>query len=367
MTHPDLDPDLERLRHALRVSAGRDLARHAAARRRRLVASRSAGGGSVVLAGITVAIVALTSSSSSQSRWAQQTLQRAAAVVASPASADKILHITAVETLTPGARRLWLTPVAKLTEQAWIQGGQTSRERTVLHPPGGPVLEEMASQGIYNKTDNLIYPWPKTPSGSPRYTLTPKGQARSYVLTARTPFGRLVTEKLDAHDAYALRAGRYVTSWTVSWDSKAEQQRLGVLVAPRSTTPPSTQDLTPSPGATNFAAELRSLLNAGDARVTRTTTSDGKRAIEITEPEAGSNGKKVFRRYYVTPDTYAPIELDIYAFGNPADETRIHITNYKIIPLAGHQQLLRVNVPDSARLDRDPKGWWQASGLPRPF
>lgn len=367
MTDRNLDPDLERLRDALRVGVGRDLARRAAARRRRVVASRSAGGGSVVLAGIAVGIFALTSSSSSQSGWVQQTLQRAAAVVAPPASADKILHITAVETMTLGARRLNLTPVAKLTEQAWIRGGQRARERAVLRVPGGPLLEEMASQGIYNKTDNLIYPWPKIPGGSPRYTLSPKGQARSYVLTARTPSGRLVTQKLDAHDAHALRAGRYVTSWAVWWDAKTQQQQLNVLVAPRSRTPPPTRDLTPSPGSTNFAAELRSLLTADDAHVTRTTTSDGKRAIEITQPEENTKHKTVFRRYYVTPKTYAPIELDIYAFGDPADETRIRIIDYQTIPLAGHQQLLEVHVPTSARIDHNPKGWWQATGLPRPF
>ncbi|MGI8712611.1 MAG: hypothetical protein ACR2NR_05380 [Solirubrobacteraceae bacterium] len=42
----------------------------------------------------------------------------------------------------------------------------------------------------------------------------------------------------------------------------------------------------------------------------------------------------------------------------------MHFTTYETLPLAGHEQLVRVRVPPTAHHDRTPADYWNAVGRP---
>ena len=363
MTRLDRDPDLERLGAALRAGAARDLARRTRATHQRQGARRGALAAILVLAAAAVAAFMLTRSSAGESASTKQTLRRAAAVLTPQASSTTILYVSATETLSPLAQKGRATTVAKLTEHAWIQQGPPGDERVVLQVPGGPVIEENGDGEIYNETDNAIYPAPQTPKGTPHYTLTPTGSG-SYRLRITVSHGRVFTQTLAASTAKALRDGQDSVQWTVGWNPRTQTQTIQSLVLPSLKQLKQTQTQQPDPASTNFASQLHGLLNSGHARVTRTTTSDGQPAIEISsvDPQSGPR-----TNYYVNPETYAPIELDSFGYDSPRDITRIHLNAYETLPLAGHRQLLKVTIPATAHKDRTPAAYWNAEGLPRPF
>ena len=363
MTRPTLDPDLDRLGAALRAGAARDLARRTRPRPQRDGAVRGALATAALLAMASVAVWLLTGSSSGESALTRQTLARAAAVLAPAASSQTILHVKATETLSPLARRGRATTVAKLTEEAWLQQGEPYAERIVLQVPGGPVLEETGDRQIYNATYHTIYPAPKIPSGTPRYTLTPAGSG-SYRLRVRLPHGRVMTQTLSASVAAALRTGKDAVQWTVGWNPRTQIQTIQPLVLPTLGQLKRVQVQQPDPASTDFAAQLHGLLNSGHARVTRTTISGGQPALEISSvhPQSGPRSN-----YYVNPQTYAPIELDTFGYDSPHDITRVHLSIYGTLPLAGHRALLKVTIPATARTDRSPAAYWNAFDLPRPF
>jgi hypothetical protein len=56
-----------------------------------------------------------------------------------------------------------------------------------------------------------------------------------------------------------------------------------------------------------------------------------------------------------------------YGYDSTKDVTRLYITTYQTLPLAGHHNLLRFIVPASARVDHTPASYWHAAGLPRAF
>lgn len=340
----------------LAESPARPAPRHPAAR-------RGTAAGAVALAAAAAGVVVLDQPSR-ESAWAQQALQRAAAVVIPPSSPDTILHVAATETLSPLARRDSKTTVASLSEEAWIQQGRPWNVRAILQVPGGHILEADNTGQVYDRSANTVLPAPAIPHGKPQYTLTPIEGGR-YRLTARLPSGRAsAPEILNASTARALRDGTEVVQWTVSWDDHAQVQRLEPTVLPSNRQLAQTQAQQPSPGSASFAAELRALLDSGHARVTRTTTADGRPAIEISSvhPQSGPPTD-----YYVDPHTYQPIELDIYGFDSRDDVSRLRITRWETLPLAGHEQLVHVDVPPTAEVDRTPAHYWQAVELPRPF
>jgi hypothetical protein len=363
MTRADLDPDLARLGAALRTGAALDLARRESATPRRGGFRGGAAAAMVVLAVVAVGVFALTRPSSGESAFARQTLLRAAAVLTPQGSSHVILHIDATETLSPLARRGAGTTVSTLTEQAWIQQGSRGGERTILHVPGGPRLEQDSGSQIYNETDNLIYPAPQAPRGKPRYRLTATGQG-GYRLRVKLPHGGFSTQHLTASTAQALHDGQESVQWIVSWNARTQTQRVQALVLPTLRQLQQTQVEQPDPASTGFAAQLHGLLHSGHARVTATTTSDGRPAIEISSvrPQSGPQ-----TNYYVNPRTDAPIELDTFGFHNPRDITRLHISTYQTLPLAGHEHLLKVTIRANAREDHTPAAYWDALGLPRPF
>ncbi len=363
MTRLNRDPDLDRLGVALRAGAARDLARRAPLKSPRDGALRGALVATALLAIAGLAVWLLTRSSSGEAALTRQTLQRAAAVLAPRSSSQTILHVEATETLSPLARRGRATTVAKLTEQAWLQQGPPYAERIILQVPGGPVLEETGDRQIYNATEHAIYPAPQIPRGRPHYTLTPAGSG-SYRLRVRLPHGRVMTQTLPASVAEALRTGKDAVQWTVGWNPSTQTQTVRPLVLPSLGQLKQVQSQQPDPASTDFAAQLHALLSSGHARVTRTTVSGGQPALEISSvhPQSGPRAN-----YYVNPQTYAPIELDTFGYDSPHDITRVHLSIYGTVPLAGHRALLKVTIPATARTDRSPAAYWNAFDLPRPF
>jgi hypothetical protein len=333
------------------------------AKRRRPAARVGFTAGTVVAAGALASFVVLDQSSG-ESAWAKQVIRRAAAVVAPAASANTILHIAATETLSPLAQRASDTTVSTLSEEAWIQQGTPWGERAIVQVPGGPQLEDTSSGQIYNATTQTVYPAPSIPSGTPSYTLTPTGNAGGYKLSVTLPQGGVFTQTLDAGTAQDLRDGTDDVQWSVGWNSQTQTQTVSPVVVPSAKQLRQIQAQQPSPASTGFAAELQGLLDSGHARVTQTTTSNGQPAIEISSvnPQSGPQ-----TNYYVSPTTYAPIELDTFGYDNPDDVTHVHFTTYETLPLAGNQQLLQVTVPSIATVDHTPADYWQAAGLPRPF
>lgn len=331
--------------------------------RRSPTARVSVTAGAVVLAG-TVAGVVILDQPSDHAAWAKQVIRRAAQVIAPPASPDTVLHIVATESLSPLAQHARDTTVATLSEEAWIQQGAPWGERAILQVPGGPQLQESSTGQIYNATSQTVYRAPSLPSGTPNYTLTPTGDAGSYKLTVSLPQGGVSTQVLDAGTAQALRDGEDDVQWSAGWDPSTQTQTVGPLVVPSAKQINQLQAQQPSPASNGFAAELQGLLDSGHARVVQTTTSNGQPAIEISSvnPQSGPQ-----TNYYVSPTTYAPIELDIFGYDSPDDVTRVQFTTYEQLPLAGNQQLLQVSVPSTATVDDTPADYWQAASLPRPF
>lgn len=335
-------------------------------RRRHPAARRGAAAGAVVVAAAISAGVVVLDQPSGESAWAKQVIQRAAAVVVPPSSANTILHVAATETLSPLAQRARATKVSTLSEDAWIQQGAPGGERVIVQVPGGPMLEENSSVQIYNMTNNTVYPAPQLPSGKPHYTLAPISSG-SYRLRVTLPHGGVYTRTLSPSTARALRDGTDAVQWGIlAWNSRTQTQSVIPLVGPSHSQhgQQQLQAQQPDPASVSFAAELRGLLDSGHARVTRTTTSDGQPAIEITSVHPQSGPRTT---YYVDPKTYAPIELDTYGYDSPNDVTRVHFHTYKTLSLAGHRNLLRFTAPTNARVDRTPADYWNAAGLPRPF
>lgn len=364
MTSNDpLPPHLDRIGRQLTAAAytlvSSDEAPSTPSRRRRIVRIGTATGAASLAA---VAGLLVLDQRSGESPWAKATIQRAADVVIPPASPDTILHFAATETLSPLAQRASDTTVSTVTVQEWIQQGSPWGERTIEQTPGGPVLERDSSGEIYNQTSNTVYPGPQLPTGKPQYTLTPLGGGE-YRLSAPLPGGGISTPAtLDASTVRAVRDGTDDVTWAVSWNGHSQQ--VGPMALPSASQLAQTQAQQPSPESTGFAAELRSLLDSGHARVTRTTTDDGQPAIEIASvnPQSGPQTD-----YYVNPQTYAPVELDIFGSDSPDDVTRVHFTEYGTLPLAGNQQLLRIAVPATASSDQHPGDYWRAADLPPIF
>jgi hypothetical protein len=279
-----------------------------------------------------------------------------------PPSPDTILHVAATETLSPRAQRAGATTISTVSEEGWLQQGKPWRRHVIAHVPGGPLVEEDGSLRLYNRTRNTLLPGTRVPNSTPRYTLTAIGGGR-YRLSAPLPNGGVSTPTtIDAATVEALRDGTEAVSWSVAWDG--HHQMIGPMVGPSARQIAQLQAQQPDPVSTTFAAQLHRLLDSGHARVTRTTTADGQPAIEISSvhPQSGPR-----TNYYVNPTTYQPIELDTFGYDSPKDVTRVHFTAYNMLPLAGHERLLRMTVPSTARVDHTPADYWQAAGLARIF
>ncbi|PZR81361.1 MAG: hypothetical protein DLM65_05930, partial [Candidatus Aeolococcus gillhamiae] len=316
----NMPPSLTRFGSELEQAIGRELAAQAAGvtpprRHRRGLAVRSG----LVLALAAVAVVAIVSSLTStatEPAWAKQVMQRAADALAPAPSPHTILHVVATQTESPRALKDGPS-VAFLSEEGWLQQGAPWHRRVILHPSGGPVLEQGSSGQSYNMTSNELYPGPQAPSGKPRYTLLPGPGPGSYRLRVKLPHGSY-TSTIDAAEAKGIRDGTQTVSWAITWNGRVQQ--LQPLVGPSLRQMRRLQSQQPNPSSLSFAAQLHGLLASGHARVTRTTTADGRPAIEISSvhPQSGPR-----TNYYVNPTTYAPIELDSYGYESPKDVTRV--------------------------------------------
>jgi hypothetical protein len=279
-------------------------------------------------------------------------MQRAADVLAPAPSPHTILHVVATQTESPMALRDGPS-VAFLSEEGWLQQGPPWYRRVIVHPAGGPVLEQGSAGQTYNMTSNELYPGPQLPNGKPRYTLLSGPKPGSYRLRVKLPHG-FYTSTIDSSEAKAIRDGTQAVSWAITWNGRVQQ--LQPLVMPSRRQLQQTAVQQPNASSSGFAAQLHGLLSSGHARVTRTTTADGKPAIEIASvnPQSGPR-----TNYYVNPTTYAPIEVDTYGYESPKDVTRVRFSVYQTLPLAGHQRLLRFTTPPNARIDRVPADYYR--------
>jgi hypothetical protein len=321
-------------------------------RRRHPAAVRGVAAGVVVLAAAVAGVIVLAPPSG-ESAWAKQVIQRAADVLAPSPSPHTILHVVATQTESPRALKDGPS-VAFLTEEGWLQQGPPWHRRVILHPAGGPVLEQGSNGQTYNMTSNQLYPGPQIPGGKPRYTLTPTGHAGSYRFRVKLPHGGVYTQTFDASTVKALRDGTQIVSWAITWNGHVQQ--LQPLVGPSRKQMQILSSQQPNASSLTFAAQLHGLLSSGHARVTRSTTADGKPAIEIASVHPQSGPRTT---YYVNPTTYAPIEIDRYGYESPKDVTRVRLSIYETLPLAGHQQLLRFTTPPDARIDRTPADYYR--------
>lgn len=310
-----------------------------------------------LLAAVAVAVVAIVSSLASgagESAWAKQIMQRAAEVLAPPRSPGTILHVVATQTMSPLALKDGPS-VAFLSEEGWLQQGPPWYRRVILHPAGGPVLEQGSAFQTYNVTGNVLYPGPQlqVPNGKPHYKVLAGAKPGSYRLRVKMPHG-VYTSTIDSAEAKSIRDGTQTVSWGITWNGRV--QRLQPIVGPSSTEMQRLSSQQPNPSSLGFAAQLHGLLSSGHARVTRATTADGKPALEIASvhPQSGPQ-----TTYYVNPTTYAPIELDRYGFNNPKDVTRVRFSVYETLRLAGHQRLLRFTTAPNVRIDRTPAAYYR--------
>ncbi|MFZ1994966.1 MAG: hypothetical protein WAU75_12710 [Solirubrobacteraceae bacterium] len=319
--------------------------------RRPPVAVRGVAAGVVVLA-VTVACVLVLAQPSGHSAWARQVIQRAEDVLSPTPSPHTILHVVATQ--TESARALRDGPsVSFLSEEGWLQQGPPWNRRVIVHPGGGPVLEQGSDGQTYNMTSNALYPGPQIPNGKPHYTLLPGAKPGSYRLRVKKPHG-VDTSTITAAEAKAIRDGTQTVSWAITWNGHVQQLQPLVMPSRRQIQVLSAQQ--PNPSSVAFAAQLHGLLFSGHARVTRVTTADGRPAIEIASVHPQSGPRTT---YYVNPNTYAPIELDRYGYESPKDVTRVRFSVYQTLPLAGHQRLLRFTTPANARIDRVPADYYR--------
>jgi hypothetical protein len=316
----------------------------------------------LILAVGAVAVLAVVSRlwpASTQSAWAQQALRRAAAVVIPPPSPHTILHVAFTATLSPRAQRASHTTVSSVSEDAWLQQGPPWDARTIVHPAGGPTLEQDSHGDIYNMTSNELYPGISLPNGKPRYSLLAGPKHGTFRLRVELPSRHgYTTSAATAATARSLRDGSQQVAWAMTWNGHV--QRIEAMVVPSTRLMRKLSAEQPAGTSVSFAPELRALLYSGHARVTRATTVGGQPAIEIAALHPQSGPRTI---YYVNPKTYAPIELDIYGYDSIKDVTRVRITIYRTLKLAGHQGLLRFTVAKTARTDRNGADYWHASGL----
>ncbi len=320
-------------------------------RRRHPAAVRGVAAGVIVLAATAAGVLALAQPSG-QSAWAKQVIQRAEDVLVPSPSPDTILHVVATQTESPRALRDGPS-VSFLSEEGWLQQGPPWQRRVIVHPAGGPVLEQGSAGQTYNMTTNELYPGPQVPNGTPQYTLVAGAQPGGYRLRVKLPHG-VYTSPITAAEAKAIRDGSQTVAWAVTWNGHVQQ--LQPLVMPSSRQLQQTSAQQPDAASVAFAAQLHGLLSSGHARVTRATTADGRPALEISSvhPQSGPR-----TNYYVNPTTYAPIEVDSYGYESPKDVTRVRFSVYERLPLAGHRRLLSFTTPPNARIDRTPADYYR--------
>jgi hypothetical protein len=327
-------------------------ARHG--RQRRLLAL-----GLAVVAVVAIATVVLHGVNHSHAVSSRTAIRRAAAFIAPPAGAREIVHVQATITRTPLERSYEGDDrnVTSITEDVWTVGGSNPVQRAILHPAGGDTYLELYGLRYYNLTRHLMIREPKFPVAGPlRYRVTPGRRT----IRVQLPGRRHITVPVSSAQLVALRHGRDTVQEEIAWNGHAVIYSAmitprGITVQRPSFTPP------PNPTSTGFSAELGGLLYSGTARVLRTTTQDGQRALQIYAAHPQGSPPVT---YYVNPTTYAPIELIVHSSLSRLANTTIRFHTYQRLPVAGHRRLLTDTPPKDTRATHAPAAFFQALGLP---
>jgi hypothetical protein len=320
-------------------------------RRRRMLVGAAAG---CAIAGAAAAGIAIVSAGggSSESAWAQHVLRSAEIALPKPAP-NTIVHVSVTQTMSASARRDAANSVPAVTGEGWFQQGGAGRWVTRETVPGGSAIWQTDSR-IYDAATHRVYVMPPIPGGHPRYTLSKTGHDGSYTLRVDGPHGE-VRQSATVTEAHALRTGADQISWARTWNG--HQAALQPMVVPSIRSLKTIQAQQPDETSLSFPAQLHRLLQSGHARVAGRVTVDGRPAIKIELPGAQ---QKLWMTYYVDPTTYAPIEYDLYGFGNPKDVTRVVFHTYEQLPIKGsNARLLRLRVPAGATVSHSATEYFQ--------
>jgi hypothetical protein len=317
-----------------------------AVRRRRgtRLAAGVASASAVAIVAVFVLIVPHHVGRYAEPRWAGQAIEQAAAVLTPTPNTVFHVALTGTRTKPSGQTVRW-------SQDNWWQEGPPYGGYSLTRVDG-EVLEERndGNGGVYDATHNVIYRDRVRPTANARYRLVHGVSPRSLRVRVYLD-GQSATIPVTEAQAVALRKGRVHISVGVGFTVKGHQVLLP-SVGPMKLDPSSSE---PEPESLQFAAELRALLATGVAHVRRTTTAQGRPAIEI----AWSKARIV---YYVDPSTYAPIELIQHLFDGQGT-SRLRFTAYQTFSLAGHRRLLRIRVPANARIEYSPAMFWHAVSL----
>jgi hypothetical protein len=320
-------------------------------RRRRAVLSAIAG---CVIAAVTAAVILLTSAGSDRAAWSQHILRAAAFALPAP-NPHTIIHVSVTQTMTPSAQRGSGNPAAQLTAEGWFQQGGARRSVTEQTEPGRGTIWQAGGR-LYDTATHRVYLPPALPNGHPHYTLS-KQVDGSYTLRVDGPDG-LIEQTTTAAEADALRSGTDQISWAETWNG--HRARLQPLIGPSSKSIRADETQQPDQVSLTFSAQLHRLLQSGRAQVTGHSTIDGRAAIKIALP--GTDGPWMV--YYVDPDTYRPIEFDLYGAGKLTNRTRVIFHAYNRLPLEGNTKLLRLPVPPGTPVEHNPTQYFQRTPPP---
>ena len=323
-------------------------------RRRGRIAVGAIAGGAVAAA---LAAVLVAAGGGAGGRVSAAQILRAAAIALPKPAPRTIVHISVTQALTPGARRnTGNTAAASANAEGWFQQGGEYRSVTRVTLPGGTPIWESDGR-VYDAATRRLYVLPPLPSGHPRYTLT-RITAGSYSLRVLGPDGP-IHQTVSAATARGLRSGADQVDWAEAWNGHTA--RLLPLISPTARSMRSSVSDQPNDTSLTFAAQLHQLLESGRARVAGHVTIDSRAAIKIQIP--GADGR-LWMTYYVDPQSYRPIEYDIYGFGNPRDQTRLIFHAYQVLPQKGNVRLLRLRTRKGTTVDRNPTSYFLHSPAP---
>jgi len=313
-----------------------DAIRRRARRRRTVVRFALAG------TAASIAVLAVVGAVSDRAPWAvspasaESVVRRAAAAVG--AKPGTILHVdmTGTQRNPDGSTVTW-------RDESWqLESAPYGRRQIETGPDGSTVESGSGPNGdeVYDAATNTIYVDPHQDTESAARMNAPhlaRGpRPGTYTLRA----GKARPLVITAGQARALKRGTLSIAWKIS--KRDHLGALGLIPTPKPDHgPDSTDEADPSSPA--FRAQILTLLESGGARVVGHRTIDGRDTIELSSGDGHT-------RYYVDPDTYAPVELDTTGTGGGVS---LRFAAYEALPATGHRSLLDLEAQHpNAAVDR---------------
>lgn len=243
-----------------------------------------------------------------------------------PASADAVIH-QALDAIIPSGGSILHVDISgsqtnadgstvSWNDESWQQNGAPYDNREIQSGPQGQVGVETATvngtEQVYDPATNTVYEQQQT---TPNYDLTPGSTPGTYELRVAPPEVSDVSGTPRQEQNVQHAAGMFpkapVTITITSAQAQAledgtDEVRWSVPATPGELSEPSVAPVAGEiggPTAQEFRAQAMALMKSPGVQVDTEASIDGRPAIKISS----DNGRQV---YYVTPDTYQPIELD---------------------------------------------------------